>query len=377
MHSASQALGECGSKNNGSKPVYTVPESRHASAAQWSLCCAAVGAQKVVLQRISTNLLEDGLPVALEFAISRPPGDGPFPTLVFNHGSVNNGNDPREVSRTVTYVERAAFFNERGWVVVVPQRRGRGKSDGLHAEGWQLERFEASTDHRGVGVKCNHRAGLSWVIGHHLDINTELHTMTLSVGIFLFDNVEVLDFAGPFEVFTTASRVHLRRNPGKAAPFKVFTVAKTKAAIQARAGLKTLPDYSLADCPRIDLLLVPGGVVDEQVRDEEVIAWVRASALTAQLVASVCTGAFVLAKAGLLDQKKATTHWEDLDDLRSQFPEVQVLDGVRWVDEGQVVSSAGIAAGIDMSLHLVARLAGGELAKATARQMDVPYQREP
>ena len=201
--------------------------------------------------------------------------------------------------------------------------------------------------------------------------------MTLSVGIFLFDNVEVLDFAGPFEVFTTASRVHLRRNPGKAAPFKVFTVAKTKAAVQARAGLKTLPDYSLADCPHIDLLLVPGGVVDEQVRDEEVIAWVRASALTAQLVASVCTGAFVLAKAGLLDQKKATTHWEDLDDLRSQFPEVQVLDGVRWVDEGQVVSSAGIAAGIDMSLHLVARLAGGELAKATARQMDVPYQREP
>jgi transcriptional regulator GlxA family with amidase domain len=198
--------------------------------------------------------------------------------------------------------------------------------------------------------------------------------MTVSVGIYLFENVEVLDFAGPFEVFTTASRVILRRNPGKEAPFKVFTVAKTIATVQARAGLKTLPDFSINDCPRIDLLLIPGGVVDEEVRDERVIAWVRATAAAAQLTASVCTGAFILAKAGLLDQKRATTHWEDIDDLRSQFPEVQVQDGVRWVDEGQVVSSAGIAAGIDMSLHLVARLAGSELAAATARQMDVPYR---
>jgi transcriptional regulator GlxA family with amidase domain len=198
--------------------------------------------------------------------------------------------------------------------------------------------------------------------------------MTVSVGIYLFENVEVLDFAGPFEVFTTASRVFLRRNRGKEAPFKVFTAAKTIAAVQARAGLKTLPDFSINDCPRVDLLLIPGGVVDEEVRDDRVIAWVRATAAAAQLTASVCTGAFILAKAGLLDQKKATTHWEDIDDLRSQFPEVQVLDGVRWVDEGQVVSSAGIAAGIDMSLHLVARLAGSELAAATARQMDVPYR---
>jgi len=198
--------------------------------------------------------------------------------------------------------------------------------------------------------------------------------MTLSVGIYLFKNVEVLDFAGPFEVFTTASRVFLRRNPGKEAPFKVFTVAKTKSAVQARAGLMTLPDFSLLDCPSVDLLLVPGGVVDEEVQDDEVIAWVRATASTAQLTASVCTGAFILAKAGLLDRKKATTHWEDIDDLRRQFPDIQVEAGVRWVDEGRVISSAGIAAGIDMSLHLVARLAGSQLAEATARQMDVPYR---
>ena len=200
--------------------------------------------------------------------------------------------------------------------------------------------------------------------------------MTIAVAIYLFKNVEVLDFAGPFEVFTTASRVFLKQNPGTPAPFKVFTVAKTSAPVQARAGLKTLPDFSRNDCPRVDLLLMPGGVVDEELQDELVIDWVRATSSLAQLTASVCTGAFLLAKAGLLDGKQATTHWEDIADLRSQFPRVRVREGVRWVDEGAVVTSAGIAAGIDMSLHLVARLVSNELAIATARQMDVPYRRE-
>jgi transcriptional regulator GlxA family with amidase domain len=200
--------------------------------------------------------------------------------------------------------------------------------------------------------------------------------MTIFVGIYLFKNVEVLDFAGPFEVFTTASRVSLRRSPDNEAPFKVFTIAKTTGVVQARAGLKTLPDFSFSECPRVDLLLIPGGVVDEEVRDESVISWVRATAAGTQLTASVCTGAFILAKAGLLDHKKVTTHWEDIDDLRIQFPEIKVQGDVRWVDEGRIISSGGIAAGIDMSLHLVARLAGSQLAEATARQMDVPYRSE-
>jgi transcriptional regulator GlxA family with amidase domain len=200
--------------------------------------------------------------------------------------------------------------------------------------------------------------------------------MTIAVAIYLFKNVEVLDFAGPFEVFTTASRVFLKHNPDKPAPFKVFTVAKTSAPVQARAGLKTLPDFSMDDGPRIDLLVIPGGIVDEELQDEQVIDWVRATSSSAQMTASVCTGAFLLAKAGLLDGQQATTHWEDIADLRSQFPQVWVQEGVRWVDEGAVVTSAGIAAGIDMSLHLVARLASKELAIATARQMDVPYRAE-
>ncbi|MDP1998271.1 MAG: DJ-1/PfpI family protein [Rhodoferax sp.] len=200
--------------------------------------------------------------------------------------------------------------------------------------------------------------------------------MTIAVAIYLFKNVEVLDFAGPFEVFTTASRVFLKHNPDKPAPFNVFTVAKTSAPVQARAGLKTLPDFSMDDGPRIDLLVIPGGIVDEELQDEQVIDWVRATSSSAQMTASVCTGAFLLAKAGLLDGQQATTHWEDIADLRSQFPQVWVQEGVRWVDEGAVVTSAGIAAGIDMSLHLVARLASKELAIATARQMDVPYRAE-
>ncbi len=200
--------------------------------------------------------------------------------------------------------------------------------------------------------------------------------MTISVCIFLFKHVEVLDFAGPFKVFTMASRVFLRGNPGKQAPFKVFTVAKTLDALRVRAGLETLPDFSLNSCPSVDLLLILGGVVDEQMQDASVITWIYATAANAQLTASVCTGAFMLAKAGLLHHKKARTHWADIDDLRSQFREVQAQDDVRWVDEGQVVSSACIAAGIDTSLHLVARLAGSQLAEATARQMDVPYRTE-
>jgi len=133
--------------------------------------------------------------------------------------------------------------------------------------------------------------------------------MTLAVGIYLFNNVEVLDFAGPFEVFTTANRVSLRRSPDKAAPFNVFTVAKTEEAVLARAGLKTLPDFWLSNCPVIDLLIVPGGVVDQELNDDEVVSWVRESATRAQIAASVCTGAFLLAKAGLLHGKRATTHW--------------------------------------------------------------------
>jgi transcriptional regulator GlxA family with amidase domain len=200
--------------------------------------------------------------------------------------------------------------------------------------------------------------------------------MTLRVGIFLFDDVEVLDFAGPYEVFTTASRVAARRNPAQAAPFTVVTLAATPQ-IRARAGLMVLADHALDETPPLDLLIVPGGVVDAELEKPAVVQWVATQSAAAQWTASICTGAFLLAAAGLLDGRPATTHWEDLADLRARFPRVAVKDGVRWVDDGNVLTSGGISAGIHLALHLVARLAGQELAVATSRQMEFDWEPHP
>ncbi|GGD03735.1 DJ-1/PfpI family protein [Halopseudomonas salina] len=194
---------------------------------------------------------------------------------------------------------------------------------------------------------------------------------TVQVGIFVFEDVEVLDFAGPFEVLTTAARVWARSHPQDPPLFNVTLLAET-TSVRARAGLLVHTDHSLEDAPHLDLLVIPGGVVTDELEKPHVISWIREAA-TQCLVASVCTGAFLVAKAGLLDNRRATTHWEDIDDLREQFPQVTVLSDQRWVDEGRVVSSAGISAGIDMSLHLVERLAGRDLAIATARQMEFDW----
>jgi transcriptional regulator GlxA family with amidase domain len=197
--------------------------------------------------------------------------------------------------------------------------------------------------------------------------------VTTRVGIFVFDDVEVLDFAGPYEVFTTAGRVHRRAHPAQDELFSVFTIGRTGAPVRARAGLAVHPDYSFGTHPGIDVLVIPGGVVTQELAEPGVATWIAASARVARLTASVCTGAFLLAKAGLLDGKSATTHWEDVEDLRNGFPSVRVLTGLRWVDEGAIVTSAGISAGIDMSLHLVERQAGRELALRTARQMEFDW----
>ncbi|MYM33174.1 DJ-1/PfpI family protein [Duganella sp. FT94W] len=191
--------------------------------------------------------------------------------------------------------------------------------------------------------------------------------MTRSVGIYVFDQVEVLDFAGPYEVFTCAARV------AGDAPFAVRTIGASRAAVRARAGLAVHPETTFADCGPVDVLIIPGGVVTAELARAEVIGWIAGMARECELVASVCTGAMLLAEAGLLDGLSATTHWEDLDALRAGWPQVRVEGERRWIDHGQIVTSAGISAGIDMSLHLVARLAGRALAERTARQMDYDW----
>ncbi len=198
--------------------------------------------------------------------------------------------------------------------------------------------------------------------------------MSTAVGIYVFPDVEVLDFAGPFEVFTTASRVALRRCPGEPSPFSVFTVASQEGLVRARAGLVVQPDFLFANHPPIDLLIVPGGVVAAELEKTDVIQWLQSTSAVATITASVCTGAFLLAKANILRTHSVTTHWEDISDLRSMFPDLQVVENLRWVDEGQYVTSAGISAGIDMSLHLVERVAGRALAEATARQMEFDWR---
>ena len=195
--------------------------------------------------------------------------------------------------------------------------------------------------------------------------------MTFTIGIHVFDQVEVLDFAGPYEVFTCASRLHRRTHEEDL--FRVLTIARSADPVRARAGLPVLPDTTFDTHPPLDLVIVPGGVVTAELEQPAVIDWVRRVAGATALTASVCTGAFLLAKAGVLDGKAVTTHWEDIDDLKAMFPGLDVRSGLRWVDEGAVVTSAGISAGIDMSLHLVERLAGRTLAERTARQLDFDW----
>ena len=201
--------------------------------------------------------------------------------------------------------------------------------------------------------------------------------MTRNVGIYIFDEVEVLDLGGPFEVFSTASRMKSRLQPGAVKPFEVFTIAHATRSIRARGGLLVQPAFDLTNHPAPDLLIIPGGVVTAELQRVDVIEWIARTARVATITASVCTGAFLLGKAGLLRDKTVTTHWEDIVDLRTMFPGLQVRGDKRWIDAGAVVTSAGISAGIDMSLHLVARLEGEELALRTARQMDYDWQRAP
>lgn len=194
----------------------------------------------------------------------------------------------------------------------------------------------------------------------------------LSVGILVFDDVEILDFSGPYEVFSTAARVHGRNNGNGAAAnlFKCFLVAPAMRPVRTRGGMKVLPDCVLTPSADLDVLLVPGGDVAAILKNDAVIEWIAAQSSGTTIMASVCTGAFLLAKAGLLNGLDVTTHWEDLEELQAAFPCLNVKPCVAWIDCGKVVTSGGISAGIDMSLHLVERLAGRPLADATARQME-------
>lgn len=195
-----------------------------------------------------------------------------------------------------------------------------------------------------------------------------------TVGIFIFDRVEVLDFAGPYEVLSRARTVPgmESRWTDESAPFTVFTVARSAAPIKAVGGLKVVPDYSFEQAPEIDLLVVPGGMGTRALLDDaEVLDWIRCVSAQARQTTSVCTGALLLANADLLDGHRATTHWGALDHLDSLDRDIEVDRKSRFVDDG-IVTSAGVAAGIDMAFHLVEQHCGRDVANETAHYIDYP-----
>jgi transcriptional regulator GlxA family with amidase domain len=191
----------------------------------------------------------------------------------------------------------------------------------------------------------------------------------LSLAILLFDDVELLDFCGPYEVFSVANRLI----DGSA--FEVFTVAEEVTPVTTSNGLSVNPNYTLEHCPKADLLLIPGGIgTRQQLKNEPLIKWIREKAGSAKLVLSVCTGALLLAESKLLKGLDVTTHHVAYDLLRELVPDATVHEDRRYIDNGKIVTSAGIAAGIDMSLHVVSRLHGAEVAAATARHMEYPWE---
>lgn len=193
----------------------------------------------------------------------------------------------------------------------------------------------------------------------------------LNVAIYIYDQAEVLDFSGPFEVFSTASRIC-----GSDDPFHVFLVSEKGGAVAARGGFSVNSSYGFHNHPEIDVLIVVGGVHGKEMAKVQVLDWISRQAKRAKLVASVCTGAFLLAAAQVLTNEDVTTHWQDIPNLRAEYPRLTVCEARPWVDAGRIVTSAGISAGIDMSLHLVSRLCHLELAEKTARQMEFDWTAE-
>lgn len=193
---------------------------------------------------------------------------------------------------------------------------------------------------------------------------------TRNVSILIFDDVEVLDFCGPFEVFGVTGRDETPT------PFKVSLVAERLSPVIARNGLSVLPHYELATAPLADVLVVPGGWgTRREMNNAGLVEWIKGAAAGAEFALSVCTGALLLGRAGLLDGLDVTTHWGAIELLRETCPAARVHEQRKYIDNGRIVTSAGISAGIDASLHVVGRLLGEDTARETARYMEYDWQR--
>jgi transcriptional regulator GlxA family with amidase domain len=193
--------------------------------------------------------------------------------------------------------------------------------------------------------------------------------MKRNVALLLFDDVEVLDFTGPLEVFGAANALH----GGEL--FNVITFGISPGTIRTRYGLKVVPDFAVENCPAPHVLIVPGGEGTRALLGRaSLLEWLRHKSRTAEIVMSVCSGALVLGQAGLLDGLRATTHHRVFDLLRQVAPMADVVEDERFIDNGRIVTAGGIAAGLDCALHVIARLVSRDAADATARYMEYPHR---
>ena len=194
-----------------------------------------------------------------------------------------------------------------------------------------------------------------------------------TIGMLIFDDAEELDFVGPWEVFTMAAKIR--------DDIRVVTIAERAGPVACAKGMRVIPDHTLADAPALDVVLVPGGMgTRREVNNPVLIEWLRRIAPRLRWVTSVCTGALLVCEAGFARGRRVTTHWAFIEDLRKRYPDVEVLDDVRYVRDGDLATAAGVSAGIDLALWLTGQLFGVDTARKTQRSMEYdpapPYAAE-
>ncbi len=190
-----------------------------------------------------------------------------------------------------------------------------------------------------------------------------------NVAILMFNDVQIMDFTGPYEVFAITSEINEDQ------PFNVYLVAETLNSLQTHNNLSINPDYTLLDSPVPDVIIIPGGMgTRTAINQLQILAWIQSKGHNAELIVSVCTGALLLAKTGLLDGLVATTHHQALEELKALAPQTTIVENQRFVDNGKIITAAGISAGIDVSLYVVARLLGDEKALKTAQYMEYNWK---
>ena len=206
-----------------------------------------------------------------------------------------------------------------------------------------------------------------------MNLDKNHNQLPITVGILIFDQVEVLDVAGPFEVFSVA-RLNEKRRQIEPSPFRVLLLGEKPDQVFAVGGLRLIPDVTFDNCPELDLLIVPGGWGTRiQINDVKFLNRIADRVARTKLTASVCTGASLLGRAGLLDEREATTHWRAFDFLHKASPKVKIRKDVRFTLVEPIFTSAGVSAGIDLALRIVSHFFGTKIGVATARQMEYPY----